>query len=101
MARHPERDLLRILKQSSQGVRRRTPHHVPGGNVFPFHWSFSAQTRHDLATEEGIFLIKAAQLPGANVGVIDVPFRGRKLKVSGDRSLRRLEHHNVTNDVIL
>lgn len=38
------------------------------------------------ATQEGVFLIKAAQLPAANVGVIDVPFRGRKLKVSGDRS---------------
>ena len=38
------------------------------------------------ATNEGVFLIKAAQLPAANVGTIEVPFRGRKLKVSGDRT---------------
>lgn len=38
------------------------------------------------ATQEGTFLIKAAQLPASNVGFIDVPFRGRKLKVSGDRN---------------
>lgn len=38
------------------------------------------------ATQEGTFLIKAAQLPASNVGVIDVPFRGRRLKVSGDRA---------------
>jgi len=50
------------------------------------------------ATEEGIFLIKAAQLPGATVGVIDVPFRGRKLKVSGDRTFEDWSI-TVTNDV--
>ena len=50
------------------------------------------------ATEEGIFLIKAAQLPGATVGVIDVPFRGRKLKVSGDREFEDWTI-TVTNDV--
>jgi hypothetical protein len=38
------------------------------------------------ATNEGVFLIKASQLPAANVGTIEVPFRGRKLKVSGDRT---------------
>jgi hypothetical protein len=31
------------------------------------------------------FLIKAAQLPVSEVGMIEVPFRGRKMKVSGDR----------------
>ena len=37
------------------------------------------------ATNEGTFLIKAAQLPPATVGSIPVPFRGRDLKVTGDR----------------
>jgi hypothetical protein len=32
------------------------------------------------------FMIKAAQLPASNVGVIDIPFRGRNLKVAGDRT---------------
>ena len=32
------------------------------------------------------FLIKAAQLPASNVTPIEVPFRGRTLKVAGDRT---------------
>jgi hypothetical protein len=32
------------------------------------------------------FLCKAAALPGSNVAPIDVPFRGRILKVAGDRT---------------
>ena len=36
-------------------------------------------------TNEGTFLIKAAQLPKAQVNNIQVPFRGRTLKVTGDR----------------
>ena len=36
-------------------------------------------------TNEGTFLIKAAQLPKAQVNNIAVPFRGRSLKVTGDR----------------
>lgn len=30
------------------------------------------------------FMIKTAQLPARTVGMVEVPFRGRKLKVSGD-----------------
>ena len=51
-----------------------------------------------LATNEGTFLIKAAQLPGSQIGQIDVPFRGRKLKVSGDRNFEDWTV-TVTNDV--
>ena len=39
-----------------------------------------------LMTNESTFLVKSAALPASNVGVIEVPFRGRKLKVSGDRT---------------
>lgn len=38
------------------------------------------------AITNAIFLCKAAALPAANIGVIDVPFRGRSLKVAGDRT---------------
>lgn len=38
------------------------------------------------ATNDYRFLIKAAQLPASNVGVIDIPFRGRNLKIAGDRT---------------
>lgn len=32
------------------------------------------------------FMIKTANLPASNVGVINVPFRGRELKIAGDRT---------------
>lgn len=32
------------------------------------------------------FLVKSAQIPSSDIGVIPVPFRGRELKVAGDRS---------------
>ena len=32
------------------------------------------------------FMIKTANLPASTVGVIDVPFRGRNLKIAGDRT---------------
>ena len=37
--------------------------------------------------EEFTFLCKAASLPASNVGNIDIPFRGRTLKVAGDRTI--------------
>jgi len=33
------------------------------------------------------FLCKAANLPASNIGVIEVPFRGRTFKVAGDRTI--------------
>ena len=36
--------------------------------------------------ETGKFLIKAAEIPAANLGNIPVPFRGRVLPVAGDRT---------------
>lgn len=32
------------------------------------------------------FLIKAASLPGQSIGVIEVPYRGRRIKIPGDRA---------------
>ena len=32
------------------------------------------------------FLCEAAQLPGSTIGMIPIPFRGRQLKVAGDRT---------------
>ena len=48
--------------------------------------------------QESTFLIKASQLPGSTVNSIDVPFRGRKLKVSGDRVFDDWPI-TVTNDI--
>jgi hypothetical protein len=37
-------------------------------------------------TEKSTFMVKAATMPGSNIGMIPVPFRGRRLKVAGDRT---------------
>jgi hypothetical protein len=36
--------------------------------------------------EKSRFLVKAAALPASQIAFVDVPFRGRTLKVAGDRS---------------
>ena len=34
----------------------------------------------------GKFFVRAAQLPSSTIGVVEVPFRGRMLKIAGDRT---------------
>ena len=36
--------------------------------------------------EKTRFLVKAASLPASTINVIDIPFRGRNLKIAGDRT---------------
>ena len=48
-----------------------------GGNTTDITRSVSELTR---------FMIKSANLPASSVGVIDIPFRGRNLKIAGDRT---------------
>ena len=38
------------------------------------------------ATETAEFMVKTAQIPASSLGVIEVPYRGRMLKVAGDRT---------------
>jgi len=40
----------------------------------------------DALSDKTRFLVKAASLPASTLGVIDVPFRGRNLKIAGDRT---------------
>lgn len=46
----------------------------------------ASQESNVAATELSTFLVKSANLPSATVGVIEVPFRGRTLKIAGDRT---------------
>ena len=50
---------------------------ITGGNTTDNTRSVSELSR---------FMIKTANLPASTVGVIDVPFRGRNLKIAGDRT---------------
>ena len=77
---------------------------LQGGGVrptmFQVELSFPPGVAEDTteATQEAVFLVKAASLPASNVGTIEVPFRGRKLKVSGDRTFDPWEV-TIINDV--
>ena len=45
-----------------------------------------AGTTRDALTDRTRFLVKAANLPASNISPINIPFRGRNLKVAGDRT---------------
>ena len=53
-------------------------------NLFKATINFPAYAQGDV--EITSFMCKAAQLPGSIMGIVDVPFRGRILKIAGDRT---------------
>src|SRR6056300_1190625 len=53
-------------------------------NLFRAFINFPEYVGGDTATTS--FLCKAAQLPASVTNVIEVPFRGRQLKIAGDRT---------------
>jgi hypothetical protein len=60
-------------------------------NLFECELNFPADAIPNGSTPDSLsdstrFLIKAATLPASNLGIIDVPFRGRNLKIAGDRT---------------
>jgi len=63
---------------------------VGGGarpNLFECVLAFPSGLQSEVKVDEDFtFMVKAAQLPASNINVIDVPFRGRNLKVAGDRT---------------
>ena len=64
---------------------------VGGGarpNLFEVLLNFPTGTKGDTSDfdEKARFLVQAANLPASNITPIDVPFRGRNLKIAGDRT---------------
>lgn len=64
---------------------------LTGGGARPNLFEVEMAFPQDVSTDAtllttGRFLVKAANLPASNVAAIDVPFRGRILKVAGDRT---------------
>jgi hypothetical protein len=53
-------------------------------NMFKVTLNFPAYAQGDV--ELTSFLCKGAQLPASVIGTIEVPFRGRTLKIAGDRT---------------
>lgn len=56
-------------------------------NLFQCDVSFpTGVTGGDAAASLGSFTVRAANLPATQVGVVEVPYRGRVLKIAGDRT---------------
>jgi len=57
------------------------------GGVRPNQFKvFMTKGPNGIGTKNFEFLGKAAQIPGSTIGNVDVPYRGRQLKVPGDRT---------------
>jgi hypothetical protein len=67
--------LGRFTKKFGQGIRP---------NLFTVNGGFGGVVG-TMADDES-FLIKAAALPSSNLGTITIPYRGREIKRSGDRT---------------
>ena len=64
---------------------------VGGGarpNLFEVSLTFPEGTKGEVSDfdSKARFLVKAANLPASNITPIDIPFRGRNLKIAGDRT---------------
>ena len=56
-------------------------------NLFQVDLAFPSGIINNASLVElGKFTVRAANLPASNIGVIEVPFRGRVLKIAGDRT---------------
>lgn len=57
-------------------------------NLYEVDFNFPGDTNiaSDATNELSGLLCKAAALPASNLGVIEVPFRGRTVKIAGDRT---------------
>ena len=62
-------------------------------NVDTFKGSFASLARPTLYRVSGFgmpenleFMCKAAQLPSTTLGMIEIPYQGRKIKIAGDRT---------------
>ena len=78
MASFNERSITEFRSKLTGGGAR--------SNLFEVNIQYPTDVGNGTATEDGEFLIKAAEIPAANLGNIPVPFRGRVLPVAGDRT---------------
>ena len=78
MATFNERSITEFRSRMTGGGAR--------SNLFEVNIQYPDLVGNGSATEDGEFLVKAAEIPAANLGNIPVPFRGRVLPVAGDRT---------------
>ena len=75
-------------KRTIQSFRSKLTGGGTRSNLFEVEITYPTDIKSVLGTTEDDqrFLIKAAEIPAANLGNIPVPFRGRVLPVAGDRT---------------
>jgi hypothetical protein len=68
---------------------------LQGGGARPNRFEVLVEFPAFAATQEAIrqtaFLCQSTQLPGSNLGTMEVGFRGRQLKLAGDRTFEDLD----------
>ena len=74
-----QENINRFKSKVSNGFAR--PNLFEVGMQFPDPISVDGEIR-----KSAQFLVRAAQIPSFQLGIIEVPFRGRTLKVAGDRT---------------
>ena len=80
----PKERTLDLFKDKMRGGGAR-PNLFECELYFPTE-SIPIETTEAILSETTRFLVKAANLPASTLGIIDVPFRGRNLKIAGDRT---------------
>ena len=71
-------NITSFLNTVQQGVKN---------NLFIVRFQFPSAMSGDAPTLDTVnMLCKSAALPASNLGVIEVPFRGRTVKIAGDRT---------------
>ena len=83
---------------------------LKGGGVRPTMFAVNLSFPEGVVTGSGLsadgdrrvtFLAEGAQLPPSTIGEIAVPFRGRQLKVSGDRTFANWQVRIINDDSFL
>jgi len=79
MAQIQSSNIGQFLQSVGQGVKP---------NMFQVEFDFPSQLNGTLGNSKDItnLLCKSAALPGSALGTIEVPFRGRTVKIAGDRT---------------
>lgn len=70
-------NISQFLQTVKQGVKP---------NLFEVQFQFPQGITGDGLSDVSTYMCKAAALPASNLGVIEVPFRGRTVKIAGDRT---------------
>jgi hypothetical protein len=94
--------LVQLIASGSRDTGQNVVAGTTVGALAASSTSSSTPSTADSARILGAFTIKAAQIPASTVGVIEVPFRGRMLKIAGDRTFEpwTITVHNDTSFVL-